>query len=84
MYANHKNIPLDDVKVRLVHERVHADDCESCEGSSGKLDEITRYIELVGELSDEQRQRMLEIADRCPIHKTLENNPEILTHFEGA
>jgi putative redox protein len=84
MYASHKNIPLEDVKVRLEHERVHADDCESCEGKGGKLEVITRYIDLKGDLSDEQRQRMLAIADRCPVHKTLESEPEILTRFEHA
>jgi len=84
MYANHKEIPLDDVNVRLVHERVHAEDCDSCEGKGAKLEVITRYIELKGDLSNEQRQRLLAIADRCPVHKTLENNPEIVTRFETA
>jgi len=84
IYANHKKIPLDDVNVRLVHERVHAEDCDSCEGKGAKLEVITRFIELKGELSSEQRQRLLAIADRCPVHMTLENNPEIVTRFETA
>ena len=82
MYANHKKIALDDVSVRLSHERVHAEDCAHCEASSGKIEVITRYIDLKGDLSDEQRQRMLEIADRCPVHKTLESQLEIHTRFE--
>jgi putative redox protein len=82
MYANHKGIPLEDVNVRLVHERVHADDCEHCEGTSGTLDVINRYIDLEGDLNEEERARMLQIADRCPVHKTLENSPEIFTHIE--
>ena len=83
MYANHKKIPLEGVNVRLVHERVHADDCESCEGKGGKLEVITRYISLKGDLTEQQRERMLAIVDRCPVHKTLESDPEIVTRFEA-
>lgn len=57
--------------VKLRHKKIHADDCEQCETSSGKIDTIEREIELKGELSDEQRARLLEIADLCPVHKTL-------------
>ena len=71
MYANRKKWPLDNVAVKLRHNEIHADDCEQCETSSGKIDTIEREIELKGELSDEQRTRLLEIADLCPVHKTL-------------
>ena len=79
MYANHKKWPLDDVIIDLKHEKTHAEDCTDCEKSGKKVDRITRHIEFVGELSDEQRGRLLEIADRCPVHRTLENNPVVET-----
>jgi len=78
MYANHKKLPLEDVIVRLQHERVHAEDCIDC---NHKIERITRRISLVGDLDDAQRQRLLEIADRCPVHRTLENNPQIVTEL---
>jgi uncharacterized OsmC-like protein len=78
MYANRKNMPLDDIEVRLKHHRVHAEDCDDCEKN---IDEISRSITLVGALDEEQRQRLLEIADHCPVHRTLENNPRIVTEL---
>ena len=77
MYANHKKWPLSDVKIDLVHEKIHAQDCEDCAQSDGKIDRIARKISIEGDLSDEQRARLMEIADRCPVHRTLENNPVI-------
>ena len=79
MYANHKKIPLEDVNVKLSHERIHTDDCAECEGESGKIERITRDITFKGELSDSQRKRLLEIADRCPVHRTLEGDLVIRT-----
>lgn len=79
MYANHKKFPLEHVRVRLRHEKVHASDCEECETQSGKLDHISRWIEMKGELTDEQRRRLLEIADRCPVHRTLHSEIRIET-----
>ncbi len=78
MYANHKKLPLEDVEIRLLHERVHAEDCIDCEH---RIERITRRITLHGALDDEQRQRLLEIADRCPVHRTLENDPQIVTEL---
>jgi putative redox protein len=78
MYANRKKLPLEDVQVRLLHERVHAEDCVDCKD---KIERITRRITLIGELDDEQRQRLLEIADRCPVHRTLESDPQIVTEL---
>ena len=78
MYANLKKLPLDDVEVRLLHERVHAEDCVDCDH---RIERITRRITLHGELDAAQRQRLLEIADRCPVHRTLENDPQIVTEL---
>ena len=78
MYANRKKLPLDDVDITLVHERVHAEDCEECDQ---KIERLTRRITLHGDLTDEQKQRLLEIADKCPVHRTLESDPEIVTEL---
>jgi uncharacterized OsmC-like protein/pimeloyl-ACP methyl ester carboxylesterase len=78
MYARRKKLPLDDIEVRLLHERVHAEDCVDCEQ---KIERITRRITLRGDLDAEQRQRLLEIADRCPVHRTLESDPRIVTEL---
>ena len=82
MYANHKKLPLDDVEVTLRHERIHAVDCEHCEETDGKIERITRELSVRGDLTDQQRQRLLEIADRCPVHRTLENRPHIETRLK--
>jgi uncharacterized OsmC-like protein/alpha/beta superfamily hydrolase len=71
MYANRKKWPLKRVTVRLRHSRIHAADCADCETRVGLLDRIDRTIQLEGDLDDEQRQRLLEIADKCPVHRTL-------------
>ncbi len=71
MYADRKTWPLDGIVVRLKHEKIHAEDCQDCETKSGKLDWIEREIELIGRLDSEQRMRLLEIADMCPVHRTL-------------
>ena len=70
-YADFKKVPLDHVSVRLTHDKVHAEDCEHCESKEGKIDRIDREIELAGELHEAQRARLLEIADKCPVHRTL-------------
>lgn len=79
MYANRNEIPLEDVQVRLVHERIHADDCAECEGKSGRIERITRRIRLTGSLNDKQTAQLIRIADRCPVHRTLEAGPVIST-----
>ena len=71
MYADRKQWPLENVSVSLHHSRIHAADCEDCETRTGRLDRIERVIRLVGDLDEQQRQRLLEIADRCPVHRTL-------------
>ncbi|MEP1095282.1 MAG: bifunctional alpha/beta hydrolase/OsmC family protein [Cyclobacteriaceae bacterium] len=79
MYADFKKIPLEEVKVKLTHDKIHKMDGENSEDSKGKIDQIKRMISLKGDLTPEQRKRLIEIADRCPVHKTLEGKPEILT-----
>lgn len=71
MYAKRKGIPLEKVTVQLGHSRIHAEDCETCETETGHIDHIERWITLTGDLTEEQRARLLEIADRCPVHRTL-------------
>jgi len=71
MYANHKGLNLESATVRVEHDKIHAEDCEDCESGGGKIDEFRRTISLEGDLTDEVRNRMLEIADRCPVHRTL-------------
>ena len=79
MYARQKKIPLDSVQVDVSHSKVHAQDCEECQTSNGKVDQFERNILLSGSLTAEQRKRLLEIADRCPVHKTLESEIKIVT-----
>jgi putative redox protein len=72
MYADRKQWPLDSVTVRLGIERVHAKDCDECESDKGWATRIRRVVELEGPtLSEQQRRRLAEIADRCPVHRTL-------------
>jgi uncharacterized OsmC-like protein/alpha/beta superfamily hydrolase len=84
MYAKHKNIELRSARVSVSHGKIHADDCVDCEHSSGKIDEFKRVLFLDGELTDAQRQRMLEIADRCPVHKTLHSEIKVRTSLETS
>ena len=71
MYAERKGWPLQDVNVSLKHERRYDKDCEGCEQTPQRLENINRFIALKGDLSDEQRKRLMEIADKCPVHRTL-------------
>lgn len=80
MYANRKKWPVDRITVRLEHEKKHAEDCIDC-GPRDRIDVFTRYIEIEGNLDEEQRERMLEIADKCPVHRTLENGAKVETHL---
>jgi putative redox protein len=71
MYARQKKWPLQKVTVRLTHDKIYATDCASCETKEGKIDRLERLIQLDGPLDDVQRKRLLEIADKCPVHRTL-------------
>lgn len=79
MYADRKSLPLDRVTVTLRHSKIHAEDCEACETATGLLDRIERIIAIEGELDPEQRARLMEIADKCPVHKTLTSEIHIVT-----
>ena len=80
MYAEHKGWPLERVAVRLRHAKIHAKDCADCETGHGKIDEIDREIAISGPLlDDEQRERLMQIADRCPVHRTLSSEIKIRT-----
>lgn len=82
MYADHKGFPLQRVAVKLHHDKIHAEDCQDCETRTGKVDQIKREIELTGELSDDQRKRILAIADKCPVHRTLHSEVKIKTKLK--
>ena len=71
MYAGRKGWQVDKIDIDLEHTRIHAADCETCETKEGHLDKITRIIRIKGNLNDEQRNKLLEIAEKCPVHRTL-------------
>ena len=86
MYANHKQWPLESISIELSHDKVLATDCEACTaderaalGPAGRVDVIRTNIQLTGSLDEEQVQRLHEIANRCPVHRTLEKPPKFLS-----
>jgi len=81
LYADRKGWPLDMVSVRLTHQKVHAEDCETCETKHGRLDRIDRLLDLEGALDADQRQRLLAIAEKCPVHRTLRTESWIVTRL---
>ena len=89
MYARRKNIPFDDITVHLNHKRRRVDDVEACMAGEvdadqqGNFDQFERLIEITGDVTDEQRQRMLEIADRCPVHRSMERRSTIITKLRN-
>jgi putative redox protein len=84
LYARRKAWPLQEVTVRLQHSRIHAADCADCETKEGMLDRIACEIELGGPLTDEQRDRLLEIANKCPVHRTLTSEIKIDSWLASA
>jgi putative redox protein len=83
LYAERKQLPLERVLVHLKREKIHANDCADCETREGMLDQIERTLELTGALAASQRQRLLEIADKCPVHRTLTSEVKIRTRLAG-
>ncbi|HWU00147.1 MAG TPA: alpha/beta fold hydrolase [Terriglobales bacterium] len=84
MYAERKKWPLENVLVTLQHSKIHVDDCANCENSEQKIDFINRQIRFEGPLDEAQRQRLLEIADKCPVHRTLTSEIRIETKLDPA
>jgi putative redox protein len=81
LYARRKQWPLEAVTVRLRHSRIHAADCAECETKDGKIDRIEREIVLEGRLGEAERARLLDIAQRCPVHRTLVSEIDIRTRL---
>jgi putative redox protein len=79
MYARRKAWPLEEVTVHLRHSKIHAADCAECETKEGMLDRIKRDIHFAGPLTDEQRTKLLEIANKCPVHRTLTSEIDIVS-----
>ncbi|SDG43806.1 bifunctional alpha/beta hydrolase/OsmC family protein [Roseospirillum parvum] len=84
MYARRKKLPLEGIEVGLRHEKVHVDDCLDCESVTGKVDVIEREITLSGDLDAKTRDRLLEIADKCPVHRTLHNEVRVRSRLTGT
>ena len=79
MYARRKAWPLEEITVHLRHSKIHAADCAECETKDGMLDRIERDIHFAGSLTEEQRSKLLEIANKCPVHRTLTSDIDIRT-----
>ena len=82
MYAQRKGWPLEKAEVRLRHKRVHATDCEQCEDAGAKLSQVTKHLRLYGNLTQEQRKRLKDISNRCPVQKSLAAGIQVKTHLE--
>ncbi len=79
MYAKHKKLPVEDISVSLSHNKNYHEDCQNCEEKDVHVELITRQIKIIGDISEEQRQRLLAIADKCPVHKTLHSKLKVVT-----
>lgn len=84
LYARRKQIPLENIVVSLRHSRIHARDCEECETKQGMLDRIELAIELTGALTAEQHERLMVVATKCPVHRTLKSEIDIRLHEAKA
>lgn len=79
-YASRKHLPITDIRVLVRHAKVHESDCEQCEASNtARIDQLERTIWIQGDIPDATRQRLLQIADRCPVHRTLQGSVRIVT-----
>ncbi|HWP49675.1 MAG TPA: OsmC family protein [Candidatus Limnocylindrales bacterium] len=83
LYARRKGWPLEQVEVILSHQKIHAKDCAECENKEGKIDRIERNIRVKGNLTREQQERLLQIANKCPVHLTLTRTNQIISSLVG-
>lgn len=83
LYAERKRLPLERVAVFVRHDKVHAEDCAECEAREGRVDRFERELQLTGDLDDEARERLREIAGKCPVHRTLEQSSVVVTRLRG-
>lgn len=83
MYATRKKLDLKSVSVSVRHDKIHAEDCRDCDTKEGKIDEFRRELTVDGDLDDATRDRLLEIADKCPVHRTLDSETKIRTRLAG-
>lgn len=81
MYARHKQLPVDYVEVATRHQKISAEDCEFCKTEKGKVDQFERIIKISGDITPEQKARMVQIADRCPVHKSLHSEMVVTTRL---
>ena len=81
MYINHKGWDVSRIRVRVNYSRDYKEDCESCSSTNSKIDVFERIIDVEGNLDTKMKERLLEIANKCPVHLTLENNAKIETHL---
>ncbi|MEY2506291.1 MAG: hypothetical protein QOH01_620 [Verrucomicrobiota bacterium] len=84
LYARRKQIPVENITVSLHHSRIHAKDCEECETSEGMLDRIDAKVELTGPLTAEQHARLMAVAAKCPVHRTLKSEIDIRLSSAGS
>lgn len=82
MYANRKEWPVDDIYIEMRHFKAHAEDCEDCDDPKARIDKIEKDIIVKGDLTEEQLDRLLEISKKCPVHKTMLNDVEIISTVE--
>ena len=79
MYAKRKGWPLENVEVHTSYSKTHAKDCEDCESNSAKIDTFHRELKIIGTLDQKQKERLIQIADKCPVHKTLHSETQVIT-----
>lgn len=81
MYADHKVWPLEDVYVELLHSKAHAEDCKNSDKKTSKIDHIEKDVIVTGNLDEQQKNRLLEVSERCPVHRTLQSDIKITSHL---
>ncbi len=84
MYARRKDWNIQSIEIDLHHEKIQAEDCEECHTKTGKVDKITRYIKVKGDINQEQKQKLLTIAEKCPVHKTLTHENIVVDKIETS